>query len=236
MPAQSLEDEKVNETQAYFKLMLSLSDSIPKGEAPTSLESFTALATEWSSRLEVIRRLSAEKHSLSMYVFLTSKANYKILCQVGTSAKEMTEVPTVLDTGAGTNYICEDELLEAARQLVKQESSFRAFDANGNALSLFEVSTGMLKVEFVVCKTVQVGLVLGTTYIDSNVRSIIAFKQEILLRDHFRAPIFREWPNRTKAIKLEKAVKSKVAGKMTRPPPKIWIAGTMKIPVTRKGG
>lgn len=101
MPARSPDDEKVDDTKACFKLMLSLSGSMPKGEAPTSLKPFKALPNEWSCRLEVIRRLPTEKQSDAMYVLLMRKKNSKVLCQVGAAAKEMKEVPAPARHGRG---------------------------------------------------------------------------------------------------------------------------------------
>lgn len=130
-----------SDSRTYFRLMVSLSGVTPKGSQPTDWAFLAALVTEWSWRLEIMRKNLVQDNDEVMYVFLMRKENYKILCQVGASARDMHAVAAVMDTGAGPNCILEGELPIAVRSTVRQVPSFFVFDANGNPLSLAVIDT-----------------------------------------------------------------------------------------------
>lgn len=131
-------------------------------------------------------------------VFLFSSPNYKILAAFALWPDLLATEVAVLDTGAGPNCVHLDALPPGAQDHIRAGPLPAVHGANNQQLptvgiiSLYtQAGTAIVKTDFVVCRDLSVPLILGTAFINRNVRHIDIVNQRVLMLNGSHTPILR---------------------------------------------
>lgn len=110
---------------------------------------------------------------------------------------------TVLDTGAGPNFIRRSELPAGSDPLIRPAANTSLCDANGRPLDIIGtvslsamLGSRVTKVNFYVCKRLAAAMILGCDFNDRYVEAILPKRKVIELDDGSTVPIVRKPPTR----------------------------------------
>ncbi|CAN8076114.1 unnamed protein product [Agarophyton chilense] len=102
------------------------------------------------------------------FILITQKRNYKVYTDIGLDKDLLTRLLTVLDTGAGPNFIRISELGPIDQEQIRYGPLPDIEDANRNAVRtlgpvklLVRLGQFLMKVAFIVCKSLAAPVVLG---------------------------------------------------------------------------
>ena len=191
------------------------------------------------SEVEVVR-LSRPWHRVKRAgspdkVFVMARRNYKVFADIGQSPYELRRICTVLDTGAGPNFIKESSLSPASREKMIKGGLPNICDANGNPLSMMgrlklvtRLGSSLVLVDFVVCRTLAADAILGADFCDRYVEAIRPRKKLVELDDGTTVPIVRN-PSRWRSRENPMPAGLK-PDKSTRGSQKIRVTETRDIP------
>jgi len=120
---------------------------------------------------------------------------------------------TVLDTGAGHNFIRLDQLPPEARKVIRQRNLPDIRDANkGRVRSIgvitlrVQLGSHQARVDFVVCERLSVPVILGCDFCDKHVEAIRPRSKTVELEDGTTIPIIRAPTKRSRrSVPLPKA-------------------------------
>ncbi|CAN8072774.1 unnamed protein product [Agarophyton chilense] len=126
------------------------------------------------------------------------KRNYKVYADIGLDKELLTRRLTVLDTGAGPNFIRMPELGPTNQERTRYGPLQDIRDANRNAVRTLgavklpvRIGHYLVKVKFVVCRSLAAPIVLGCDYCDRFVEAIRPRSRLITLDDGSTVPIVR---------------------------------------------
>ena len=127
-----------------------------------------------------------------------AKRNYKFYADFGLGLHLLVKKLTVLDTGAGPNFVRKDELPPNYMQKLRPAPLLKICDANRNLIRtcgvidlMTRIGTRLVRVEFVVCERLAAGVVLGCDFMDRFVEAIYPRRKTIELDDGSSVPITR---------------------------------------------
>ena len=127
-----------------------------------------------------------------------AKRNYKCYAELGLHPYLLTRKLTVLDTGAGPNFIREDELPSGYAEQLKNGPVPSVCDANRNPVRikgtvdlLVRMGEHLARVKFNVCERLAAGVVLGCDYLDRFVEAIYPRRKTVELVNGQTVPIVR---------------------------------------------
>ena len=133
-----------------------------------------------------------------------SRRNYKVYADIGLDSNRLTRFLTILDTGAGPNFISRAELPDEVDGLIRHGPLPDICDANSNPLDMIgtvklPVRLGhfLCLVEFIVCRSLAASAILGADYCDRFVEAIRPKKKLVELEDGSTIPIVRRPHRRT---------------------------------------
>ena len=120
-----------------------------------------------------------------------STYNYKVAAQIGTSDKFTNDVLTVLDTGARPNLIRADCTPKEALSNLRSATEFATIaSASRHRIHVIGIATLTVRVgehtcrqPLLVVRNLSADVILGTTYIDSQVEYISPRQKIAVLRD-----------------------------------------------------
>ncbi|CAN8076123.1 unnamed protein product [Agarophyton chilense] len=128
-----------------------------------------------------------------------SKRDYKVYADIGSDRNLLSRRLTILDTGAGPNFIRESELGPADLERIRYGPLPDIRDANKNAVKtlgtvrlLVRLGRFVVLVDFIVCKTLAAPVVLGCDYCDKFVEAIRPRRKLVELDDRSMVPIVRK--------------------------------------------
>ena len=128
-------------------------------------------------------------------VFRMAKRKFKVYADLGES-NSMRRIHSVLDTGAGPNFIRKSTLLPGEQLKVTHEPLPEIADANSNPTRaketirlLVRLGTRAYLVEFIVCESLAASLILGCDFCTQIVEAILPRKREVELHDGTTVPI-----------------------------------------------
>ena len=138
-------------------------------------------------------------------LLVLAKRNYKIHAYIGPKGMPMLRHVTVLDTGAGHNFIRFDQVPPQAHKLIRQRALPDIRDANkGRVRSLgvvtLRVQLGLYqsRVDFVVCERLSVPIILGCDFCDRHIEAIRPRSKEVELEDETKVPIIKAATKRSR--------------------------------------
>ena len=169
-------------------------------------------------------------------LLVMARRNYKVYADVGLNRPLLTRRLTVLDTGAGPNFIRKDELPPGFESRLRYGPLLNIGDANNNPLSMLGVislivrlGTFLVKLDFIVCERLAAPVILGCDFCDRFVEAIKPRKKLVELEDGTTVPIVRRPLARSsRAVPLphsQEYVKS--PGRIT---PKVKVAKAVVLP------
>ncbi|CAN8069585.1 unnamed protein product [Agarophyton chilense] len=130
---------------------------------------------------------------------VVSKRNYKVYADIGSDRNLLSRRLTILDTGAGPNFLRESELAPADLERIRYGPLRDIRDANKNALKtlgtvrlVVRLGRFVVLVDFIVCKTLAAPVVLGCDYCDKFVEAIRRRRKLVELDDGSMVPIVRK--------------------------------------------
>ena len=127
-----------------------------------------------------------------------AKRNYKIYADLGFTPFLLEKKLTVLDTGAGPNFIRKSDLAPGFEQYVRYGPLPSISDANRNPLRmlgtielLVRLQNRTLKCDFIICERLAAAVILGADFCDRFVEAIHPRKKNVELDDGTTIPIVR---------------------------------------------
>lgn len=130
--------------------------------------------------------------------FVMTKRNYKVYADLGLDPYRMFRVLTILDTGAGPNFVRQAELLDELDRYIRHGPLPEIFDANNKPLPMVvsvklpvKVGTFLDIVGFIVSQTLAGPVILVADFCDRFVEDIRPSKKLLELVDGSTAPIVR---------------------------------------------
>ena len=131
-------------------------------------------------------------------LMVMAKRNYKCYADFGLGLHFLVKKLTVLDTGAGPNFVRKDELPPKYTQKLRPAPLLKICDANGNLIGtcgvidlMKRIGTRLVRVDFVVWERLAAGVVLGCELMDRLVEAIYPRRKTIKLDDGSSVPITR---------------------------------------------
>ena len=150
------------------------------------------------SALKLCRPWKRNRDDSESGLLVLAKRNYKVHAYIGPKGMPMMRHVTVLDTGAGHNFIRFDQLPPSAHRMIRQRILPDIRDANkGRVQSLgvitLRVQLGLYqsRVDFVVCERLSVPVILGCDFCDRHVEAIRPRSKEVELDDGTTVPIVK---------------------------------------------
>ena len=154
-------------------------------------------------------------------VLTMKKRNYKVYADVGIDEYNMHRKVSILDTGAGPNFIRRDELPEVTWAKIRQAALPDVCDANNRPLQTAGLITLPVKlgrylvdVQFIVCNKLAASMILGADFCDRYVEAIRPRLRKVELEDGSTIPIIRKPCRRTS--KMVPLPQSQRFGKLTK--------------------
>ena len=127
---------------------------------------------------------------------LFARENYKVRAEVGLTRNLMVAHPTCVDTGAGPNCVRESAIPGDWRKYERTDEPLLVRTANGSQLNVIGVvdlfvrlGRDVVKAPFLVCSSLQVPVLLGTTFTNKHLRRIDIDTRTLLMRSGTRIPI-----------------------------------------------
>lgn len=165
-----------------------------------------------------------------------AKRNFKVHSDIGLDLNRMKRTLSVLDTGAGPNFIRKSELPSRFERQVRTGPLPDICDANGKPLSMLGAATlpvrlgnRLVKVEFIVCNKLAAPAILGCDFCDRFVEAILPRRKLVELDDGTTVPITRRVLKRPQtAPELPRTRNTIVLG--GRVSPKVKVAVATEIP------
>lgn len=131
-------------------------------------------------------------------VFVMARRNYKVYAGLGGSHSVIQRTLTILDTGAGPNFIREQELPEHVVGRLRAGPLPEICDANNRPLNMLgtvnlvvQLGTFVVRDVFIVCRTLAAPAILGADFCDKYVEAIRPKKRHVELDDGTTVPIVR---------------------------------------------
>lgn len=104
-------------------------------------------------------------------VLRMTKHNRKMYADLGLDSSRMFRVLTVLNTGAGPNFIRQTEISPEVEKNLKRAPPLEKYDANNRPLLLVgtvkqpvRLETFFFRVEFIVCQRLKAPVILGADF------------------------------------------------------------------------
>ena len=130
-------------------------------------------------------------------IFVLTRRNYKVYTDIGSSTSTIRRILSILDTGAGPNFIRSDEL-NGIEAVIRQGPLPDICDANNKPLQLLgtiklpvRLGNFSSRIEFIVCKTLAAPAILGADFCDRFVSAIRPSQKIVELDDGSSVPIVR---------------------------------------------
>lgn len=127
-----------------------------------------------------------------------AKRNYKVYADLGVSDQYMVRQLSVLDTGAGPNFLVESLIPPHLRSRIRATPLVDIADANNRPLStvgvidlLVRLGHYVVKLDFLVCKQLAAPVILGCDFCDRFVESIRPRARTVEMEDGTSVPIVR---------------------------------------------
>eukprot|EP00171_Calliarthron_tuberculosum_P023515 IDg23515t1 len=131
-------------------------------------------------------------------VFALARSNYRIYANIGLSPLQTRRMLVVLDTGASRNLVRASALPPGWEDLIRLGPTCDIRDANRRPIRVtgmiplsVHVGTHLVQEDFLVCEKLAAPYILGTPFMDRNVRSIQPPERRIQLTDFSYEPIVR---------------------------------------------
>ena len=129
---------------------------------------------------------------------LTSR-NYKVYADVGVNRYRLTRKISILDTGAGANFIRKSELDAEWESHIRYVPLPSVCDANNKPLKAMGIITQVVRLghyivetDFIVCERLAAEVVLGAAFMDKCVQAILPCKKSVEIIDGSTVPIVRK--------------------------------------------
>ena len=143
---------------------------------------------------------------------------------------------SILDTGAGPNFIRRSDISEGAEQDIRPAAFPDICDANNRPLItscllrlLVRLGRYLVEVEFIVCERLATTMILGADFCDRYVEAIRPRKKQVELDDGTIVPIVRKPAKRSKdQVKLRTT--AEYNDKEGRISPQVKMAETIRVP------
>ena len=125
------------------------------------------------------------------------KRNFEVYADIGVGPNLLARKHSVVDTGAGPNFIRKDEL-PLGVDVIRHGPLPNVADANNNPIRMtgladlvVRLGTRIAKVEFIVCERLAAPVFIGSDFCDRFVEAIYPRKKTIELDDGSTVPIVR---------------------------------------------
>ena len=133
--------------------------------------------------------------------------NYKVYANVGATPSTTVRAITVLDTGAGPNFIHRSKLTDELVKNIRMGPNPCINDANGRPLAIVgtiplyvRMARYVVKVDFIVCDRLAADIVLGCDFCDRYIEAIRPRQRAVELEDGTLVPIVRKPKPRAKGL------------------------------------
>ena len=127
-----------------------------------------------------------------------AKRNYKVYTELGFEPSLLARKLTILDSGAGPNFIRKSELPPGFEDRIKFGPLPSVNDANSNPVKMVglidlvvRLGNRLVKVEFIVCERLAAAVILGCDFMDRFVEAIYPRRKTIEMDDGTTVPIVR---------------------------------------------
>ena len=121
-------------------------------------------------------------------IMLMAKRNYKVDTFVGLNRNLLTRRISVLDTGAGPNFVQAVDLPPECRSRLRQGPLPKVTDANRNPIRMIgkielviQLGNWISKTSFIVCEKLTVPVILGCDFCDKFVEAIRPLRRVVEL-------------------------------------------------------
>ena len=132
------------------------------------------------------------------HLCLMAKRNYKVYAELGFDRYTLTRKLSVLDTGAGPNFIRKSALTPGWEAHLRAGPLPSVNDANNKPLRVIGLIPQVVRLghylvesDFVVCETLAAEVIIGADYMDRFVEAILPRKKCVELADGSTVPIVR---------------------------------------------
>ena len=132
-------------------------------------------------------------------VITLSRINYKFYADLGLTPAILLRQLTILDTGAGSNFVRADTLPPGWESLVTLGAVPTIADANGRPLRtsgqiplVVRLCNRTMKCTFIVCERLAAPVILGCEFNDRFVEAIYPRRKLVELDDGTKVPIVRK--------------------------------------------
>ena len=177
--------------------------------------------------LKMCRPWRQNRDDSSTELHVLAKRNYKVVAYFGRTGEPLTRELTVLDTGAGHNFIRLSTLSAEARRAIRHSRIPDIRDANkgrvrtmGMVTLRCQLGSYQVRVDFVVCERLSVPVILGCDFCDRYVEAIMPRRKTVELDDGTTIPIVRAPSTRARdAVPLPEAYRKPIGA--DPPDPKI---------------
>lgn len=169
-------------------------------------------------------------------VMIMTKRNYKVYADIGPDIQRVRRLVSVLDTGAGRNFIRRSELPPGVEDRMRYGPLPDICDANNNPLSMLGIISLPVRlgrhlalVDFVVCTSLGAQAILGADYCDKFVEAIRPRAKLVEMDDGTTVPIVRRVMRRgPKFVALPPDLEyDRTGGRVSD---KVRVATSVKIP------
>ncbi|CAN8071373.1 unnamed protein product, partial [Agarophyton chilense] len=191
-----------------------------------------------SKHLGVLRRpwIRIRNNRIPDRVLVMAKRNYKVYADLGLHTQFMVRHLTVLDTGAGPNFIVESLLPPPLRSIIRSETVPDVLDANNNPLKtagvidlVIRLGRMVVKLTFIVCRSLAAPVILGCHYCDRFFDAIRPRLKQVELEDGSTVPIVRQ-PLKRASRKHVPLSAAKEPTPTNRDSTKLRVASSVTIP------
>lgn len=132
-------------------------------------------------------------------VFVMARRNYKVYADVSANGINYYRKITVLDTGAGPNFIHKKDVPIEGLDKIRYGKTYGMSDANGRPLDIIgtvslntQLGTTSTRVEYLVCSRLAASVILGCDFNDRHVEAILPRERLVRLDDGTTVPIVRK--------------------------------------------
>ena len=143
-------------------------------------------------------RFSPDDKTVEKFCTL-SRRNYKVYADLGLTTSITVRQLTILDTGAGSNFVRTDTLPKGWESLLEPGEIPTFADANGRPLRAYgtvtlvvRLATRTMKCKFIVCERLAAPVILGCDFNDKFVEAIYPRRKMVELDDGTKVPIVRK--------------------------------------------
>ena len=206
---------------------------------PTTWDDVTTDVSDDESRdefsLKMCRPWRRYREDSDAELCVMTKRNYKIHAYLGHTGQTLMRHLTVLDTGAGHNFVRMNALTEAAQRAIRPCRLPDIRDANkgkvrtvGTVTLRCQLGSYETRVNFVVCERLSVPVILGCDFCDRYVEAIMPRQKMVELDDGSTVPIIRVPSTRARdAVPLPAPLRYPTAA--DPPAPKVHASRSYKL-------